>query len=34
MTVAALIGLPAVLFYQWWTYRVFRGRLSREQFDT
>jgi cytochrome bd ubiquinol oxidase subunit II len=34
MTVAALIGLPGVLFYQWWTYRVFRGRLSREQFDT
>jgi cytochrome d ubiquinol oxidase subunit II len=33
MTVAALLGLPGVLFYQWWTYRVFRGRLSREQFD-
>ena len=32
MTVAALIGLPGVFFYQWWTYRVFRGRLSREQF--
>ena len=34
MTVTALIGLPGVLFYQWWTYRVFRGRLGREQFDT
>jgi cytochrome d ubiquinol oxidase subunit II len=33
MTIAALIGLPGVLFYQWWTYRVFRGRLGREQFD-
>jgi cytochrome bd ubiquinol oxidase subunit II len=33
MTVAALIGLPGVLFYQWWTYRVFRGRLGREQFE-
>ncbi|MGE5274996.1 MAG: cytochrome d ubiquinol oxidase subunit II [Verrucomicrobiota bacterium] len=33
MTVAALLGLPAVLFYQWWTYRVFRGRLTREQFE-
>jgi cytochrome bd ubiquinol oxidase subunit II len=34
MTIAALLGLPAVLFYQWWTYRVFRGRIGREQFDT
>jgi cytochrome bd ubiquinol oxidase subunit II len=33
MTVAALLGLPAVLFYQWWTYRVFRGRVTREQFE-
>lgn len=32
MTVAALIGLPGVLFYQWWTYRVFRGRLGRKHF--
>jgi len=33
MTVAALLGLPAVLFYQWWSYRVFRGRLTRGQFE-
>ena len=33
MTIAALLGLPGVLFYQWWTYRVFRGRIGRAQFE-
>jgi cytochrome d ubiquinol oxidase subunit II len=28
MTLAAVIGMPVVIFYQAWSYRVFRRRLS------
>jgi cytochrome d ubiquinol oxidase subunit II len=33
MTVVVVILLPVVLLYQAWTYYVFRGRVSRSQFE-
>lgn len=34
MTVVAVLFVPIVLAYQYWTYRVFRARLGREDYLT